>query len=388
MSSALYRRRRDKIRARIAAKTEPINVLFFVTSMSMWRYHELFFLMNASRQFRPLIVPYFTPKTDLSIMRSNRDAIAAYAAANSFPFRDGFDFTSLSYSDLKDFNPDIVIYSQPYDWGYPDWGIRSFSRNSLFVYTAYGAVVAEGKHFRDTPLCRVASWIFVGSESEKEVFGNDLPVNREVITVVGSEIFQKINNPVCDPWPKTGRKRVIWAPHHSIDDHNSFASSFFEQLAAPMLEIAEKYRNEIDFAFKPHPLLRSRLYEKWGKERTDAYYRRWSFIADGEYTDLFAHSDAIIHDCSSFVAEYLYTAKPALYVTDSETPGVAVGNKFGHECFSLHYHGHTPRQIEQFLTDTVLQGNDPLRPQRLAFREKLRLPDSPGKKMLAALSQI
>lgn len=344
--------------------------------------------MNESERFRPLIVPYFTPKTDLTIMRSNRDGIAAYAAENSFPFRDGFDFASGKYSDLNDFNPDIVIYSQPYDWGYPDWGIRAFSRNSLFVYTAYGAVVAEGKHFRDTPLCRVASWIFVGSEAEKEVFAGDLPVNRDAITVVGSEIFQKINNPASDPWRKNGHKRVVWAPHHSIDDRNSFSSSFFEQLAEPMLEIAEKFKGIIDFAFKPHPILRTRLYEKWGKERTDAYYARWQFLADGEYTDLFAYSDAIIHDCSSFVAEYLYTAKPAFYITDSEIPGVAVGNKFGRECFALHYHGHTPAQIEQFLTNTVLQGNDPLCQQRLAFRNKYLQPSSPGEKMFAALSQI
>lgn len=385
--AALYRYiRREKIRRRIAAKSEQINVVFFVTTMAMWRYHELCTLMNNSKRFRPLIIPYYTPKTDINIMRSNRDSIAAYAAANAFPFLDGYDFSTNAYSDLKGLNPDIVIYSQPYDWGYPAWGIDAFSRNSLFAYTPYGATVAEGKHFRDTPLTSVASWIFVGSESEKKVFIDAMPSNHKAIIITGSEIFNKISHPNADPWPQTGRHRVIWAPHHSIDDHNSFASSWFESLAEPMLGIAEKYGDRIDFAFKPHPVLRTRLYEKWGKKRTDEYYDRWHFIADGEYTDLFAHSDAIIHDCSSFVAEYLYTAKPAMYITDSETPGIAVGNSFGRECFALHYHGHTPEQIEQYLTNVVLKGIDPLKKKREEFRKTLQQSESAGKKMFDTLS--
>lgn len=396
LKSAAYRRRRDKIRARIAAKTEPVDVVFFVTSMALWRYHGLFTLMNESPRFRPLIIPYYPPKTDISIMRANRDSIAAYAAENSFPFRDGYDFSTNRYDNLKDLKPDYVVYSQPYDWGYPAWGIDAFSRDSLFFFTPYGAAVSEGRHFRDTYLTRVAYRIFLGSPIEKEVFLKELPVNREALMVTGSELFEKIRNADSrlSPWPQTGRKRVIWAPHHSIDDHNSFASSYFEQLAEPMLKIARKYADKIDFAFKPHPILRTRLYEKWGKERTDEYYARWDaipngFSALGSYVELFAFSDAIIHDCASFIAEYLYTAKPALYITASESPGPAIGNDFGRQCFMMHYHGLTPDDIEKFLTDTVLNGEDPMRTSRNFFRDlQLRPDDSTpvAKKMFDALS--
>lgn len=395
--ASAYRRRRDSIQRRIAEKDGPVDVLFFVTSMALWRYHELFELMNASEHYRPLIVPYYPPHTDVSIMRDNRDAIAEYATANGFPFRDGYDFASNTYDDLLDLNPDIVIYSQPYDWGYKRWGIDAFKKNSLFIFTPYGAAVSAGSHFRDTYLTNVAYRIFLGSPIEKDVFLHELPVNKDALVVVGSELYERIAdaNPDSSPWPDSGRKRVIWAPHHSIDDHNSFASSHFERLADFMLSLADKYADTVDFAFKPHPILRTRLYEKWGKARTDEYYARWdarpnTFTAQGSYAELFAFSDAMIHDCASFVAEYLYTAKPAFYVTDSDVPGAAIGNEFGQQCFMMHYRGHTPEDIERFLTDTVLGNKDSMAVARRFFRDVQLAPDDTattvGEKMLRALS--
>lgn len=397
MKASAYRRRRDAIRRRITLKEEPVNVLFFVTSMAFWRYHELFKLMDSSDRYRPLIVPYYPPHTDVSIMHDNRDAIAKYAADNSFPFRDGYDFANNTYDSLRDLQPDIVVYSQPYDWGYKQWGIDAFKKNALFIFTPYGAAVSAGRHFRDTYLTNIASWIFLGSPIEKDVFLHELPVNNESLIVVGSELYEHIvnANPASSPWPQSGRKRVIWAPHHSIDDHNSFASSHFERLADFMLSLADKYADTIDFAFKPHPILRTRLYEKWGKEKTDEYYACWNarpntFTVRGPYAELFAFSDAMIHDCASFVAEYLYTAKPAFYVTDSDIPGPAIGNEFGQQCFMMHYHGHTTEDIERFLTETVLGTKDSLAVARKFFRDVQLSPEDStttvGEKMFRALS--
>jgi DivIVA domain-containing protein len=63
-------------------------------------------------------------------------------------------------------------------------------------------------------------------------------------------------------------------------------------------EFAEKYADRIQWAFKPHPLLRDTLYQHpdWGKERTDAYYGRWESMPNtqletGAYVELFKQSD-------------------------------------------------------------------------------------------------
>jgi CDP-glycerol glycerophosphotransferase (TagB/SpsB family) len=107
-----------------------------------------------------------------------------------------------------------------------------------------------------------------------------------------------------------------------------------------MKELAVKYRSQVSIAFKPHPVLRSRLEELWGREKTDEYYRFWeeldnTFVADGEYAALFAASDAMIHDCGSFTAEYLYTGKPVLYVFRHDRR--ATENEFGRRALRAHY---------------------------------------------------
>lgn len=396
----LYRARRPRLQRAILGRdtvAEPLRALFFITNMSLWKYHELFTLMNRSERFRPLIVPYYTPKTDVAIMRRNRDTIHAYALANGFPFRDGYDFDTGHYDDLRTLHPDLVIYSQPYNYGPKAWGIDAFKRHALFAYTPYGASVAEGRQFRDTYLLNIASFIFVSSPIERNVYADAMPLNHEALVVTGSEIFDLIKHadPQRSPWPDNGRKRVIWAPHHSIDDHNSFASSHFERLADFMLELADRYSSTVEFAFKPHPILRTRLYEKWGRERTDAYYAAWqakenAFMADGPYTELFAFSDAMIHDCSSFAAEYLYTGRPVFYIIEGDEPGTALGNEYGRQCFALHYRGHSPESICHFIDSTVLGGKDRLKPAREFFIDLQLTPPnsaSPGKNMLAALSQ-
>lgn len=401
VKASAYRRRRESLRRRIFGRdvaAEPLRVLFFVTNMSLWKYRELAALMQRDPHFHPIIAPFYTPKTDPAIMRRNREAIKAYAEANGLEYADSYDFATGRYVDLTSLRPDLVSYSQPYDYGHRSCTIDAFKRHSLFFYTPYGAAVAEGRQFRDTYLGNVASFIFVGSPIEREVFLKCLPANRDSLIVTGSETFDLIRKADAgkSPWPDNGRRRVIWAPHHSIDDHNSFASSHFERLANAMLALADKYSDTVEFAFKPHPVLRTRLYEKWGRERTDAYYDEWSkrpntFLADGEYTALFAFSDAMIHDCSSFAAEYLITGKPVFYVTDSDKPGVAIGNEYGQQCFNLHYRGHTVEEIEAFITQTVIGGKDRLKPARLFFIDLQLTPGggtSPGENMLAALSQF
>lgn len=51
-------------------------------------------------------------------------------------------------------------------------------------------------------------------------------------------------------------------------------------------------------------------------------------LDEGEYESLFYYSDAIIHDSSSFLAEYVFTNKPALYLMNPEKINSLV-NDFG-----------------------------------------------------------
>ena len=108
----------------------------------------------------------------------------------------------------------------------------------------------------------------------------------------------------------------------------------------------------------------------WGEERTNAYYRQWEEmpncqLEERDYVDLFIGSDAMMHDSCSFTTEYLYQKKPVMYLLKNNPQEVF--NDFGIMSFSQHYTGRTREEIDKFLTQVVLQGDDPLRESREKF---------------------
>ena len=183
-----------------------------------------------------------------------------------------------------------------------------------------------------------------------------------------------------DVWPvRDGRKRIVYAPHHTIADMHmeGIGYSTFLDYCDFMLEMRDKYRNKVYFVFKPHPSLKEKLMEIWGKEKADAYYALWnqdgiSHVEEGKYLALFKYSDAMIHDCSSFTVEYMYMEKPVMYLLRDEHH---VDNMipYAKEAFNLHFMGRTHEDIERFVLD-VINGVDPLKEKRSQFKEKYLLP--------------
>lgn len=367
-----YLRHQKSIIERVKAK--PVKkILFFVVNMGMWKYDGLVQLMKRDSRFDIVIVSFPMPIFDSSINKLQQKRIESYCKENNLKFIPGFNYETNEYSNLRDINPDIVSYTQPYNIGYHPWLIDSFKENSIFIYTPYGVSVSEGRYFYDTYLTNIAWKVFVGSRMEKEYLDRCLSVNHGNQVVTGYTIYDKLNKPVKEknPW-NSDKKRVIWAPHHSLDDRFSFSSSNFERICDHMVNIAKKYAGSIEFAFKPHPVLKERLIEKWGLQKTEEYYQKWArmpntFICDGSYAELFAYSDGLIHDCASFVCEYLLTGKPALYVVkDSNVPD-GVSNEIGIRCFRLHYQAKEEDEIERFIDTVILRGEDGLKEERDAF---------------------
>ena len=190
----------------------------------------------------------------------------------------------------------------------------------------------------------------------------------------------------------SSKKRVIFAPHHSID--NPQYPSVFLDVCEEILRIAEKYGSEIQWVFKPHQVLKFKLQQLWGVEKTEEYYRRWDrldntqLVSDG-YVDLFLTSDAMIHDCGSFTTEYLFTGKPVMYLCgESDMKGKF--NEFGIDAFDCHYHGKTGDDIERFLKEVVIDGNDPMKIKRERFfEENLKSKDGllPSQKILKVIEE-
>jgi CDP-glycerol glycerophosphotransferase (TagB/SpsB family) len=148
-----------------------------------------------------------------------------------------------------------------------------------------------------------------------------------------------------------------------------------------MLQLADKYKDKLQIAFKPHPSLLRELYNhpEWGPKRTDDYYNQWNSkpntqLETGDYVALFSGSDAMVHDSGSFIVDYQYFRKPVMYVSQNIALSKKYGNDFSKMAYDQHYIGKTYDDIERFIVEVVLEGNDTMKSSRDEFYCKFMLP--------------
>ena len=361
-----------------------LNVVFMALDVALWRYQSIYELMVADERFNPTIV--LTPCLV-------RDAESDLRGLRKF-----FDERHISYIDYdskkgavdirKELCPDIIFYTQPYEYLLiPEYDCRHFY-DLLLCYMPYGFWSSTGKlsynlHFHNM------AWRLYYSTSLHLLEAQKVATNRgRNVRVVGyantddylKGHYEQVWKTVADG---VKRKRVIWAPHFSIISANSAfpPRGNFLWLADMMLEFAKEYADRIQIAFKPHPALLNQLYQhpEWGRERADAYYEEWRMMENtqletGQFVDLFMTSDAMIHDSGSFAVEYHYSRKPVMFVTHDKKSVYSTLSEFGYKAYDLHYFGQNEADVRHFIDDVVLGGNDPMRLQREQFYHDYLLP--------------
>jgi CDP-glycerol glycerophosphotransferase (TagB/SpsB family) len=136
----------------------------------------------------------------------------------------------------------------------------------------------------------------------------------------------------------------------------------------------------MQFAFKPHPLLKQKLYatNSWGKERTDDYYEYWEKLSNGQietgqYIDLFYFSNAMIMDSASFIVKYLYFDKPLCFTMQDNNVKDRF-NSFGRMVFDYLYTAEFEKEIIYFIDNIVINENDYLRKNKNNFLKDVILP--------------
>lgn len=354
---------------------EKLNVAFIVYNVSMWKYQSLYEIMANDEKFNPFIVLTPSPGKEKEIREKHLKEMQEEFARLNYNI-----YPSVIWDNLKfdsNFDADIIFLTQMY---VPNFLTKELKKY-LFCYCPYGfPSTSNSKWAVDTFLHNIAWKEFQVTQlsidnSAKVMFNK---AKNRVLTgyVFGDELSKKNISPK-GIWKDSEKnlKRIIWAPHFSINPEHHFHISTFLEIYALMFEIAEKYKDKIQIAFKPHPFLYSTLCDEkfWGKDKTDAYYDRWKNLPNGQleegaYADLFCSSDAIIHDCGSFTIEYLYTRKPAMYLMDN--PEEREADSLGHEALDCYYHGTKAAEIEWFIKDIVIEENDTMADKRNEFYKK------------------
>lgn len=366
----------QEVKIKKIRKKEKIRVLFIIAELGAWKTESLYVAMLKHPRFEPVIG--ITKSLEVP---GSKVPLKAYLENKDYPYID----LDLPGQNIDDLAPDIKFYYKPYAGSYPAGIYFDHHKQSLVCNIFYG--FSQG----GSPYCFNHSiWRY----SWKSFVENSIVINTaksikgactDNMVVTGIPMQDQLGRDKSlyqDPWKHNGdKKRIIYAPHHSFKGTNGTHIEYatFLEFGVEILKIAKKYSTTTQWAFKPHPTLYPKLIKIWGKERTDNYYREWRDLQNtqlelGEYAGLFKHSDAMIHDCCSFIVEYMYSDNPVLYLEDApKTAQQLQLGEFGFNAYKVHYHASNITQVENFIND-VVNGVDCMKEQRRDYFKKYLLP--------------
>jgi hypothetical protein len=341
-----------------------INVVFFVADTSLW---DVFAPIHHLMSLQPwaLVRVIAFARIDVRSDKAAQDVLAFFEERGIEASVEGY------YGDLSAVTPanvDLAFYTLG-STAYPErYRIEYLSTFCRTCYLSYGFLLVNEEDYQFNQDFHHAAWtIFASTEREKSLYEKNSRRRGAHVLLTGYPKFDLLDarrNPVSKPT----RPIVIWAPHWTVGDvYERLKFGLFERF----MEAFEAFmarRQDIDFVFKPHPNL---LYgmERLGK--ADAYAAFMSrmgnatnvcVLVHGDYCDLFLRSSAMITESVSFIAEYLPTGNPLLYLErDDRTTMSDVGESL----VSLHYRGRNMVDVENFIGMVIDRREDDMCAQRL-----------------------
>lgn len=364
-------KKHEKLVTNLQAKKK-INVLFLVIHSSIWKVDNIFKRMQEDPFFNVeiLICPY----VQFGEQRMQEEMIQAY----DFFKKKGYPVTKAQKKDgtwvkLQEIKPDIVFFTNPHNLTRKEYYEDAYL-NYLSCYVPYHHEVTSygGNNYQYNQMFHNAMWlIFSPHNASFEIYKNINHAKGKNVFVTGYPMLEALfkNKDKCsdsrvyseeNTWKNNdNRLRVIWAPHHTIEA-GMLPWSNFLQYAEKIKTLAESKQKSIVWSFKPHPILKPKLYDHfdWGKTRTDAFYTFWenqeyTQLDLGEYESLFEQSDAMIHDSSSFLAEYLYFKKPVLYMMAKNNDS-SFFTEFGKNALACSRMASNFKEIESFIDNLAV----------------------------------
>lgn len=376
-------------RVRRIGKKDKIQVVFFAMNVAMWRYQGVYEQLSREDRFACHIV-LTVPLTVTKEQRTDDlKALRLFFDSKGIEYFDYDDKNDIAFDVKACIDPDILFYPQPYEGAFPEKHAYSYFLSKLLCYIPYGMTLMNVGWYSDTKFHNLAWKLYYPFQIDKDQ-ARKYSRNRGVNMIISG--YTNLDGYLCpktnDVWKIKDKsiKRLIWAPHFSMPREGVwFTHSNFLWMSQLMIDIANRYKDQLQIAFKPHPRLKSELYlrQDWGPEKTENYYRKWSemdntFVETGEYIDLFKTSDAMIHDCDSFMIEYLFVNKPVAFVSKDITALKSELSDFGEDVLSQHYLLENQEDVVTYIEDVVLGGNDSLLFSRTGFFSEVLMPKATG----------
>ena len=370
----LLRRKLIESALSVIVKKRRIGVLFLVPLSSLWSHDRLY------QKFEETGVcdVYVSVVGDTHFSKENM--IRHMDLTKEF-FKERKNIRLFDLCDKRKYQDeiDILVYLMPYESYFPEMiNPRSVRTSKLLIFIPYSIMISgDDRGQNNLPYHNIFWKVYQATKTHQEMFvrNNDIKGIHSVYSgypkMDDSYGYQCKNS---DIWKEAvaGSKKIIYAPHHSIEDGDDQGSTFHLNYKY-MFEYAKSHL-EYSWIVRPHQNLketsvRCGLFRDL--EEYNAYFKKWDELVNarympyGEYYDVFATSDLMITDSQSFLSVYLYFGKPQIALTRTSMRM----NQYGKELFSAidAIDGRDTEKIFRKIDEILKEGIDMKMDERNAF---------------------
>lgn len=357
----------------------PLRVGFFVIFSSVFPAEPLFKKMQEDPCFEPFIAIIPDVSRGVANMRQQMRKSYQDLSAKYEGIVITYDERTNSYIDVSN-HMDIFCTANPYDrMTHSNYTMAYLKDKCLSIFFNYTfSTLVYCREVIQTEFMSQVWKVFLETKECLDELKNVQIIHGKNGVVSG---YIKMDSLQEAPVVPRERKRIYICPHHTVMGWSKLNISHFLEYHEFFLELAEIFP-KIDFVFRPHPLLfvHLRKFSIWNEEEISLYLDRivhlpnMFFDESSSYLEAFANSDGMIHDCGSFIAEYLYTGNPVCYMLKDKAQLNEIFLPIGKMCIDNHYHAYSKEDILHFIREVIINGNDPIREQRERFvNEKLKI---------------
>ena len=176
----------------------------------------------------------------------------------------GFDSkNNLEYIHNQIYNSDIIFFTRETEYG-SKFGLQNF-KNSLCCYVPYSFHIDKNDFLQLGKLFHQCLWRhYLPIKSFINLAKTIYPANNcKVVSYSGLDPYIDKKYLIIDKniktWKHHDKKKIIWAPHHSIEEGSNWPLfSTFLIYFEKMLNLLEDETNNLEICFKPHPSLKKK----------------------------------------------------------------------------------------------------------------------------------
>ena len=361
------------IKNRIQKKNK-ISVGFLVIYGSVFQYRSLFELISKDPKFSTQIL--IIPDTARGKQNMLQNLEKSFTSLNlMYPKKVSCSYQNDSFIKInKQF--DIIFFCNPYDkMTHKNYRIKTLKKHSLTCYSNY---FYFGKLKHELTVVKTNEFnyfwkIFTESPLATNIIKEHIINKNQQLITTG---YIKMDNYTNNSGIKSNN--IMIAPHHSIHDTNKhIAIGNFLDYADFFIELPKIYP-QLNFIFRPHPLLFQNLITNnlWSTKKLANYLsiiksiKNINYDTSNNYFNTFNNSSALIHDCGSFLAEYLYTDYPQCFILRKDKVLKDNFIKEGITLLDKIYTAKNQQEILNFINTIVINQHDTMKKNRLLYAKK------------------